>query len=245
MVEHQMDVARLNFSWGKLDEHAEYIRMAREAGKKFGRTIPIIQDLSGPRIQGEEGHKLDPEMKDAIDGVLTQKDIDNLAFGLEQKVEYVALSYVGTADDVKRLKKRISSVGGTAKVMAKIERQKAIDDIENIVRVADAIMIGRGDLGQNIPMEKLPFVEPYIIRIAHKYHKPVITATQMLLSMTENKEPTRAEVTDVAYAIMVGSDAVMLSEESATGKHPIETVAFMEKIVLEAEQHRTTDTIQL
>ena len=120
--------------------------------------------------------------------------------------------------------------------MAKVERQEALDNIDGIVEAADAIMIGRGDLGQNIPIEKVPFVQEMIIKKCKAAKKPVITATQMLLSMVDNPTPTRAEVTDVCYAILLGSDAVMLSEETARGKYPVEAVAIMERIILEAER---------
>jgi len=233
LVEHQMDVMRLNFSWGTYEEHAHYIATLREVAKEFGRTIPIIQDLSGPRVQTTEGHHVDPNAAE----VLTEKDLKDLDFGLSQKVEYVCMSYVGTAHDVERLREEISKRNGSAKVMAKVERREALDNIDAIIAAADAVMIGRGDLGQNIPIERVPFAEQMIIQKCKAAKKPVITATQMLVSMVENPEPTRAEVTDIAYAILLGSDAVMLSEETARGKYPVEAVAVMEKVVLEAEQH--------
>jgi pyruvate kinase len=239
LVEHQMDVARLNFSWGTYEEHAHYIATIREVGKEFSKAIPIIQDLSGPRVQTKEGHHVDPN---AVE-VLTEKDLRDLDFGLSQKVEYVCMSYVGTAHDVQRLREEIAKRGGGAKVMAKVERQEALDNIDAIVAASDAIMIGRGDLGQNIPIERVPFAEQMIIQKCKAAKKPVITATQMLVSMVENPEPTRAEVTDIAYAILLGSDAVMLSEETARGKHPVEAVIVMERVVLEAERHLASATI--
>lgn len=228
-----VDVARLNFSWGTYEEHALYVAELRKAGEELGKQVSIIQDLSGPRVQNENGHGFDATST----RVITEKDLQDLDFGLSQNVEYVCMSFVGNAHDVEDIRSEIAKRNGTAKVIAKIERQEALDDLEAIVDAADAIMIGRGDLGQSIPLEKLPFVEEEIILLCKKKKKPVITATQMLLSMMENSEPTRAEVTDVAYAILLGSDAVMLSEETARGKYPLEAVKMMERIVREAEQH--------
>ncbi len=239
LIAHQMDVARLNFSWGTYEEHAHYIATIREAAKEFNKVIPIIQDLSGPRVQSGSGH----EFKAGAIEIVTEKDLKDLDFGLSQNVEYVCMSYVGGAADVSRLREEIAkrspstSSGQVApKVMAKVERQEALDNIDEIVAAADAVMIGRGDLGQNIPIEKVPFVQEMIIKKCKAARKPVITATQMLVSMVENPEPTRAEVTDIAYAILLGSDAVMLSEETARGKHPVRAVAIMERVILEAER---------
>jgi pyruvate kinase len=237
MVKHQMDVMRLNFSWGTYDEHAHYIKMLREVANEANRSIPIIQDLSGPRQQTDEGHGYDEQFEESDMGVLTEKDIKDLDFGLNQNIEYVALSYVGQAHDVEVLKQEILKRSNEAKVIAKIEREIALGNYDEILEVADAIMVARGDLGHAIPIEQLPFVEKELVEKANKAKKPIIIATQMLLSMCENSEPTRAEVVDVAYAIMLGSDAVMLSDETAQGKHPIESVATMEKIILEAEKH--------
>jgi pyruvate kinase len=243
MIASNLDVVRLNFSWGTYEEHHSYIANTRAVAQKAGRHIPIIQDLSGPRMKSEQGHAFDADA-DIVAGVLTEKDIRDLEFGLSEKVEYIALSYVGGAKDVEELRKRLlaSPAGGptgkyTPKIIAKIERQEALDNLDEIIAVSDAIMIARGDLGQNIPIEKVPFFERRIIIKTNAAQKPVITATQMMFTMVDNPEPTRAEVTDVAFAIMLGSDAVMLSEETARGKYPVESVAIMEKILLETESH--------
>lgn len=241
LVAHQMDVARLNFSWGTHEDHAGFIANIRQAAQEAGRNIPIIQDLSGPRVQDESGHHINPN----AEGVITEKDLNDLEFGLSQKVDYVCMSYVGGADDMKQLREEIRKrvensklkIENSPKVMAKIERKEALGRLEEIIAESDAIMIGRGDLGQSIPIEQIPFVEAHIIRLCKDAKKPVIVATEMLKTMTDNPGPTRAEVTDIAYAIILGADAVMLSEETARGKYPIEAVSVMERVVLEAEKY--------
>lgn len=234
MIEEGMGVARLNFSWGTHAEHAVYIADIRAAALELGRRIPVIQDLSGPRIQNGRGH----EYNESAVEVVTEKDIADLKFGVEQDIDYVALSYVGDKGDVLKLREDMQKAGKMIPIIAKIERQKAIDNLDEIVETADAVMVARGDLGNEIPLEQIPFVEKEIIEKCNKLGKPVITATQMLLSMTDNPYPTRAEVTDVAYAIVCGSDAVMLSEESASGKYPVEAVKMMARVVLEAGKHK-------
>lgn len=233
MMKHQMDVARLNFSWGTLDEHANYIKDVREVAAKLKKRIPIIQDLPGPRIQMKKGHKRDASFRRA----LTDNDLKMLRFGITQNIDYVAMSYVGDAGDIEQLKKEMERRGASIPIIAKIERKKALDNLKEIIKAADGIMVARGDLGNEIPIEKIPFAQRNIIEATRKTKKPVIVATQMLLSMVENPLPTRAEVTDVAHAIIDGADGVMLSEETATGKYPVEAVQIMERIVLEAERH--------
>lgn len=233
LIERQMDAVRLNFSWGTHEEHAHYIAAIREVAKELNKRIPIIQDLSGPRVQTKEGHGFMPSAKE----VITEKDLRDLDFGIAQRLEYVALSYVGGAQDVRRLAEEIAKRGGAAKIIGKIERKQALERIDEIIKASDAIMIARGDLAESIPLEQVPFAQHLIIKKCKAAKKPVIVATQMLLSMVEHSTPTRAEVHDVAHAILEGADAVMLSEESARGKYPIEAVAIMERIVLEAEKH--------
>jgi pyruvate kinase len=233
MVAHHMGAARLNFSWGTYDEHANYIKLVREAAHAAKRHIPVIQDLSGPREQEKHGHKFD--VRSTV--VITKKDERDLAFGMEQNVDYVAMSFVGGPREIVQLRKMVNNLGRKTPIIAKIERRVALTKLREIIHVSDAIMIARGDLGNEIPLEKIPWTEKMIIGMCKEAHKPVITATQMLLSMTENKLPTRAEVTDVFFAIANGSDAVMLSEESANGKYPIEAVSMMERITTEASRH--------
>lgn len=228
-----MGAARLNFSWGTYDEHANYIKLVREAAKAAQRHIPIIQDLSGPRAQEKIGHKFD--VRSAV--VITKKDTRDLVFGMEQEVDYVAMSYVGHPREIIQLRKMINDLGRKTPIIAKIERRVALTKLREIIHVSDAIMIARGDLGNEIPLEKIPWTEKMIIGRCKEARKPVITATQMMLSMTANKLPTRAEVTDVFFAIANGSDAVMLSEETASGKYPVDAVRMMEKITTEASKH--------
>ncbi|HBM45446.1 MAG: Pyruvate kinase [Parcubacteria group bacterium GW2011_GWF2_38_76] len=233
MIGHQTDIIRINFSHGNYDTLAEYITLIKEVAKFYEKRIPIIQDLSGPREKTESGHKLD---EDAT-SVITEKDKRDLYFGLDHDIDYVALSFVEKYQDIIELKGLMEKFGKIKPIIAKIERKEALDKIDSIIEAADGIMIARGDLVDAIPMEQLPFVQSTIIKKCKEAKKPVIVATQMMLSMTNSPIPTRAEVTDVANAIIQGADAVMLSEESAIGKYPVETVEMMEKIVLEAERN--------
>jgi pyruvate kinase len=166
---------------------------------------------------------------------LTEKDEIDLAFAIKAGVDMVAVSFVQTADDVRYVKSRIALLHSDAWVIAKLEKPQAIDHLDSILDAADAIMVARGDLGVELPPEKVPAIQKHIIRRAAEYRKPVITATQMLESMIDNPRPTRAEASDVANAIYDGTDAVMLSAESAAGKYPVEAVAMMSKIVIESE----------
>jgi pyruvate kinase len=166
---------------------------------------------------------------------LTEKDEEDLEFCLKAGADTVAVSFVQNAEDVKYVKRRIAELGGNAWVIAKLEKPQAIDHLDSILEAADAIMVARGDLGVEVPPEKVPAIQKHIIRRAADYCKPVITATQMLESMIDNPRPTRAEASDVANAVYDGTDAVMLSAESAAGKYPVEAVAMMNKIVLETE----------
>ena len=233
IITHGVDAVRLNFSWGTYEDHASYIKNVRDDAAEAGRKIPIIQDLSGPRVQEEHGH----EFRAGAIEVITEKDLADLKFGILQNVDYVAMSFVGEANDILKLREHMKELGKVIPIIAKIERKVALENIDDIIKVSNAIMVARGDLGNEIPLEQIPFVEKEIIEKCKAVGKPVIVATQMLLSMTENSLPTRAEVTDVAYAIISGADAVMLSEESASGKHPLEAVEMMERGILEAEKH--------
>ncbi len=236
MIEKQMDVVRLNFSHGEYADHAEHIKNIKEASSVYDKKIPIIQDLSGPRETTSEGHGLD---KNSL-SIITEKDKRDLYFGLEHDIDYVAMSFVEKAQDIIELKALMKEMGKERPVIAKIERLEALEKIDSIIESSDAIMVARGDLGNSVPIEKIPFIQANIIKKCNLSKKPVIVATQMMLSMVNSPTPTRAEVSDVANAIIQGADAVMLSEESAIGKYPIETIEIMEKIVLEAERNTPT-----
>ena len=168
---------------------------------------------------------------------LTEKDEEDLEFAIKNGVDAIAVSFVRTAEDVKLVKERIKSLGADTWVVAKLEKPQAIEHLDAILEATDGIMVARGDLGVEVPPEKVPAIQKLIIRRAAEYRKPVITATQMLESMIENPRPTRAEASDVANAVYDGTDAVMLSAESAAGKYPIEAVKMMAKIVVETESH--------
>ncbi len=167
---------------------------------------------------------------------LTKKDIEDLDFGLKHRVDWVALSFVRSAEDVLRLRKEITKRGKDTPVIAKLEKPQAIKKLTEIVQAADAIMVARGDLGVEMPLDEVPIIQKNIIATANELHKPVITATQMLESMTQNITPTRAEVSDVANAILDGTDCVMLSGETASGLYPVEVVAQMARIIHTTEE---------
>jgi pyruvate kinase len=312
LIEAGMDVARLNFSHGTHEEHAQSFAMLREAAIKFQKPIAILVDLQGPKIRtgalagggtvllrsgqkfvittakvlGDSTrvnttfHPLPREVHrgDRIllsDGLielrvektthnevictvanggvlgehkginlpgvklhvpaLTEKDRADLRFAAAHGADYIAVSFVRHPEDivlakslVKRAKKRIP-------VIAKLEKPEAIENLDAILTVSEGVMVARGDLGVEMSPERVPVVQKEIISRAREYRRPVITATQMLESMTENPRPTRAEASDVANAIFDGSDAVMLSAETATGKYPAEAVSMMARIIEEAE----------
>ena len=179
---------------------------------------------------------------------MTEKDRKDLEFGLAHGVDAVAISFVRTAADVNVVKQIVVGHGSDTPVIAKLEKPQAIDHLEEILEAADGVMVARGDLGVEMPPEKVPVIQKHVIHRAAHWRKPVITATQMLESMVENPRPTRAEASDVANAIFDGTDAVMLSAETASGRYPREAVAMMSRIVIEAEsnmqeftQHRRRD----
>jgi pyruvate kinase len=300
-----MDGARLNFSHGTQDQHAEYARMVRQAQEEIGSPIALIADLQGPKlrigeldapmllVQGDEivvtgvedgsrdgelpvlpavigqvlqrGHdvliddglvRLRVEEVEGgrarcevivggtvsshkgvnVPGVpvpipaLTRKDTDDLEFALGLGVDFVALSFVRSAADVRDLKGLIKQAGAHAHVIAKIEKAEAVDALSAILEESDAVMVARGDLGVEIGPAVVPLLQKRIIKTSLDHGKPVITATQMLESMVQHPEPTRAEASDIANAILDGTSALMLSEETAIGKYPLEAVRTMESI---------------
>lgn len=175
--------------------------------------------------------------------ILTPKDLDDIAYGKTMDVDYVATSFVQTAEDVENLRELLHKHGRDAKIIVKVETKAAVDNIEAIVKAADMVMVARGDLAVETPAETVPVVQRQIIGLGQKYGKPTIVATQMLLSMVDMPEPTRAEVSDVATAVFLGADCVMLSDETAMGKHPIQTVRTMKRVIRYAEQHPPLKTI--
>ena len=166
----------------------------------------------------------------------TPRDFELLAFGLEQDVDYVAVSFVRRAEDVRKAKAFIAERGKQTPVIAKIEKHEAVENLDEIVAVSDGIMVARGDLGTEVPIEQVPLIQKRIISLCNRSSKPVVTATQMLESMIASSRPTRAEVTDVANAILDGTDAVMLSGETARGAYPTESVRMMSEIAREVEK---------
>jgi pyruvate kinase len=168
---------------------------------------------------------------------LTEKDAEDLEFALKNGVDAIAVSFVRTAEDVQLVRNRVAALGGETWIIAKLEKPQAVEHLDSILQAADGIMVARGDLGVEVPPETVPAIQKHMIRRAAEYRKPVITATQMLESMIEHAWPTRAEVSDVANAVYDGTDAVMLSGESAVGRYPVEAIGMMARIVAEAERH--------
>jgi pyruvate kinase len=168
---------------------------------------------------------------------LTEKDRKDLEFGLKHGVDAVALSFVRSAADVNMVRQIVTGYGSDTPLIAKLEKPQAIDHLDEILEASDGVMVARGDLGVEMAPEKVPVIQKHVIRRASVWRKPVITATQMLESMVENPRPTRAEASDVANAIFDGSDSVMLSAETASGRYPREAVAMMSRIVIEAESN--------
>lgn len=233
MIEHQMDLARFNFEWFDPALTRERIQFVRSTAEACGRPISIIADLPGPRVQLADGHTYN----DTLPFSLSENDKHMVRFCAEEKIEYIALSFIGDSSEIIHYRDLIQTYGGVQKIISKIERKAAVDAIDSIIAVSDAIMIARGDLGKEVPLEEIPFVQKMIVAKTNAARKPVIVATQMMLSMTEHEEPTRAEVTDVEVAITQGADAVMLSEETASGEFPVAAVAMMERIIVAAERH--------
>jgi pyruvate kinase len=315
LLDAGMDVARLNFSHGTLDEHAARIERLREAARQRGRALTLLQDLQGPKIRtgplaggrpvllvtGQRlaltsrpvegsaerigvsypflardvqpgaqilisdgalelralGSSEDEVLTEVVAGgelrerqginlprvsitapALTEKDIADLDFGLRHDVDWVALSFVRRAEDVREIKRRIAAAGKSTPVMAKIEKPEALDDMPAILSEADGIMVARGDLGVELPLAEVPLVQKQLIAACNDAGKPVVTATQMLESMIRSPRPTRAEASDVANAILDGTDAVMLSGETAVGAYPVEAVRTMANVANVVETGR-------
>jgi pyruvate kinase len=308
-----MDVARLNFSHGTHDDHAQMIARVRKVAAEEQKIICLLQDLQGPKMRTgklrdrtpvalKKGSRLTltarevpgnasvlsttfPIARDVEPGArilladglielrvlskkgedvetevinggligehkginlpgtpvslpsMTEKDKADIAFGLKHGVDLIAMSFVRTADDVLQTRRYIEKLKGNVKVVAKLEKPQAIENLEAIFEVSDAVMVARGDLGVEVPPEEVPIIQKHVIKRASEWRKPVITATQMLESMIENPRPTRAEASDVANAIFDGTDAAMLSGETASGQYPVEAATMMARIIRETESH--------
>jgi len=232
----------------------DYEPLARDV--KPGDRILLkdgLIELEVRRVQGEEvacevqyGGELMPRQGVNLPGVSlsifapTEKDIEDLRFGMDHGVDYVALSFVRSAEDIRRLKSEMRSYGGDdarLPVIAKIEKPEAVENLEQILDVSEGVMVARGDLGIELPTETVPTVQKRIIRSANLRGVPAITATQMLRSMVRSPRPTRAEASDIANAVLDGTDALMLSEETAIGHYPVKAVEMMDAIAREAESH--------
>ncbi len=324
MLHAGMDVARLNFSHGDFNSHAQVIENIRLAARNTGKRVAIMADLPGPKLRIGQLAEEPLELKDGdrftlttesitgnhervsvdfagltqavhagdtlfindgfiqlcveeiavsevccrvvVGGELrsrkglnlpgiklgisafTEQDHACLKFALEHGVDACSQSFVSTADDIKAVRNAAAELGYYPFVIAKIERAEALENVDKILAEADGIMVARGDLGVEIPIEKIAVVQKHLMEKANLVGKPVITATHMLESMVEHRRPTRAEVTDVANAILDGTDCVMLSGESAMGKYPVAAVAMLAKVAAATEpgrpRHRTRETMR-
>ncbi len=194
----------------------------------------IASVISGGKLSSHKGVNFPGTRLDI--SVLTDKDKKDIEWGVENGVDFMAISFVQKASDITYVRHFIEKLGGSVKLIAKIEKFDAVENFDKILKVSDGIMVARGDLGIEIPYYRVPKVQKELIKKANEASKPIITATQMLLSMTESSRATRAEISDVANAVLDGSDALMLSEESAIGKYPIQTANTMSLTIQEAEK---------
>lgn len=197
----------------------------------------LTKVINGGTLSSKKGVNL-PNTKVSLPS-LTQKDKEDLVFALENNVEWIGLSFVRSANDVKELKKIITGKGKDCRIVAKIEKPEALNEIDSIIHETDAVMVARGDLGVEIPMQQVPMIQKMLVKKCLFAGKPVIIATQMMESMIHNLTPSRAEVNDVANAVLDGADAVMLSAETSVGKYPVQVVQAMSKIICEAEKEES------
>lgn len=208
-----------------------------------GNLVVVVKEIKGVDIHCEVavGGVLKDNKRVALPGIrvnlpaLTEDDISDIIFGIEEGVDFVAASFMRTAEDVLAVRKVLEDSGGTQSIIAKIENEEGVSNLDEILEVADGLMVARGDLGVEVPAEEVPLIQKTMIEKANLIGKPVITATQMLESMIEHSRPTRAEASDVANAIIDGTDAVMLSGETAVGKYPFDAVKFMDRIARRTE----------
>ena len=208
-------------------------KLSLEIIETNGKDLIIAKVIYGGLLSSNKGVNL-PNTKISMP-CLTEKDLIDLDFALEENVDWIGLSFVRSARDIIELKRLISISSGKAKVIAKIEKPEAIEDIDEIILESDGLMVARGDLGVEVPYQNVPLIQKMLINKCILNAKPVIVATQMMESMIVNSSPTRAEVNDVANAVLDGADAVMLSGETSIGKYPVEVIRTMNNIVLEME----------
>ena len=219
-------------------------KVKTEIIEKVSDTAIKVKILNDGFVMSKKGLNL-PETDFGGD-IITAKDMEDIEYGAHQDLDYVALSFVQTASDIEKLKQILLSLGSTAKVIAKIETKKAISsdkNLEEIVEAADGIMVARGDMAVEAGNEVVPIIQRKLIALCRAHSKLCIVATQMMGSMVESPEPTRAEVSDVATAVVQGVDAVMLSDETANGKYPVEAVAEMKKVILYTQNHTKIATM--
>ncbi len=221
MLTAGMNVARLNFNYGTREEHHRLIKYVRTASEKLGSPAAVLADLPG--------------LKKYPHASIKEAFISDLEFLKTEKVDYVALSFISNARQVLEVKELLELMHYDIPLIVKIEKALALKNSESILDIADGIMVARGDLAIQISIEKVPLAQKRLIKAANQRGKPVITATEMLESMVRSPAHTRAEATDVANAVLDGTDALMLSEESAMGKYPVKTIEMMIKIALEGE----------
>ncbi len=211
--------------------------------EKVTKEAVVCRIVKGGRIRSRVGIAF-PESAISLPAATT-KDFKDLAFGIQHKVDYVAISFVQNAQDILMVRDVITKSGGDIPIIAKIERRSALDNIKEILDTADGLMVARGDLGLELPVERVPRVQKLLIEGANSRGKPVIVATQMLHSMITAVRPTRAEVSDVATAVISGADAVMLSEETTIGEHPVECVKVLDRVARETELDFNFDEYKL
>ncbi len=206
---------------------------------KIEKKIISTKVLKGGLLTSQRGLNL--PKTDFKQSGLTAKDIKDVRFALKIGVDYIALSFVQRASDILRLKKLIDNK--KVAIIAKIERAIALDNIDSIIKVSDAIMVARGDLGIEVPMEELPIIQKHLVRHAHWHDKPAIIATQVMTSMINNARPTRAEISDIANAVLDGADMIMLSDETAIGNHSVLAINYLKKTIIRTKQYLYKDNV--
>jgi pyruvate kinase len=213
-------------------------KVSLEFTEKINDTTLKARVVAGGPLSSNKGFNL-PDSSLTVPS-LTKKDLADLEYGLSQEVDWVALSFVRTADDIVELKRLIAEKGTHTKVIAKIEKPEAVKNIDEIIKVSDGIMVARGDLGVEVPMQRVPLIQKTIVEKCLAAAKPCIIATQMMESMIVDSMPTRAEINDVANAVLDGADALMLSGETSVGKHPLRVIEIMSSIITDIETDKRT-----